>query len=177
MQFCHYLTIFFLLFEYFCPFLCCTRVLVGAASDPSINIDDPISDEFFFLVWNDTAKTNVNIYDKVWIDPKTFFIYISLIVSICIFTSLTALCSSGLCGPTVSQVFKCQPCNSVHSMQALRDYLNVARLCDTDPEQAKEELKAIRGVLVHFPLKFLCEENLLPPRNTKEGMAPVGLWT
>lgn len=63
-QFCHYLTIFF--FCYLNIFgLCYTRVLVGAASDPSINIDDPISDEFFFLVWNDTAKTNVNIYDKV----------------------------------------------------------------------------------------------------------------
>uniref|UniRef100_A0A669F8P6 Phospholipase n=1 Tax=Oreochromis niloticus TaxID=8128 RepID=A0A669F8P6_ORENI len=113
-------------------------VLVGAASDPSINIDDPISDEFFFLVWNETAKKNVNIYDKV---------------------------------------FRCLPCNKVRSMQDLKDYSNVACLCETDPKQAKEELKAIRGLLVHFPLKFLCEENLLPPRNTKEGMAPSELWT
>lgn len=74
-QFCDCLTILFLLFEYFWPFLRFTSVLVGAASDPSINIDDPISDEFFFLVWNETAKKNVNIYDKVWIEPKLFFLH------------------------------------------------------------------------------------------------------
>ncbi|XP_045896306.1 phospholipase D2 [Micropterus dolomieu] len=116
----------------------CFSVLVGASSDPSINIDDPISDDFFFLVWNATAKLNATIYDKV---------------------------------------FKCLPYNTVHNMRGLKEYSSEERLCDTDPEQAVEELKAVRGLLVHFPLKFLCEENLLPPLATKEGMAPVELWT
>uniref|UniRef100_A0A3P8RYK0 Phospholipase n=1 Tax=Amphiprion percula TaxID=161767 RepID=A0A3P8RYK0_AMPPE len=116
----------------------CFRVLVGAASDPSINVDDPISDDFFFLVWNESSKRNATIYDKV---------------------------------------FKCLPYDSVHNMRELKEYTSEERLCDTDPEQAAEELKGVRGLLVHFPLKFLCEENLLPPANTKEGMAPVGLWT
>uniref|UniRef100_A0A3Q4BME5 Phospholipase n=1 Tax=Mola mola TaxID=94237 RepID=A0A3Q4BME5_MOLML len=116
----------------------CFRVLVGARSDPSINVDDPISDDFFFLVWNAAAKLNATIYDKV---------------------------------------FKCLPYDSVHNMQELKDYSAEERLCDTDPERAAEELKAIRGLLVHFPLKFLCEESLLPSPTTMEGMAPVGLWT
>lgn len=75
------------------------------------------------------------------------------------------------------QVFKCLPCDSVHNMQELKEYSAEERLCDTDPEQAAEELKAIRGLLVYFPLKFLCEESLLPSPTTMEGMAPVGLWT
>ncbi|KAK7925557.1 hypothetical protein WMY93_007867 [Mugilogobius chulae] len=116
----------------------CFSVLVGSASDPSINIDDPISDDFFFLVWNQTARQNEKIYDMV---------------------------------------FKCLPCDKAHTMQELKDYKFVERLCDSDPEQAAEELKAIRGLLVHFPLKYLKAEKLLPPLNTKEGMAPVGLWT
>ncbi|KAM4546959.1 phospholipase D2 [Fundulus diaphanus] len=116
----------------------CFSVLVGAVSDPSINIDDPISDDFFFLTWNETAKLNTEIYAKV---------------------------------------FRCLPCNSVHNMQRLSEHNCEERLCDTDPERAAEELKAVRGVLVHFPLKYMCEENLLPPLNCKEGMAPTDLWT
>lgn len=43
-------------------------VLVGAASNPSLNIDDPISDDLFFLVWNSAAKMNATIYKKVSTD-------------------------------------------------------------------------------------------------------------
>ncbi|KAM4620740.1 phospholipase D2 [Polymixia lowei] len=116
----------------------CFRVLVGAAADPSISIDDPISDDFFFLVWNATAKLNASIYDKV---------------------------------------FNCLPCNAVQNKAELKEHSSKERLCDSDPDQAKEELKAIQGLLVHFPLRFLCEENLQPTLGCKEGMAPVGLWT
>lgn len=47
-----------------------SRVLVGASSDPTISVDDPISDEFFFLAWNAAAKLNATIYDKVHVKPK-----------------------------------------------------------------------------------------------------------
>uniref|UniRef100_A0A4W5RTD7 Phospholipase n=1 Tax=Hucho hucho TaxID=62062 RepID=A0A4W5RTD7_9TELE len=116
----------------------CFRVLLGADSDPKIDIDDPISDQFFLLGWNAAAKLNAKIYDKV---------------------------------------FRCLPCNSVRSMRELKEHSGIERLCDTDPQQAKEELEAVRGLLVHFPLNFLSEESLLPPLGSKEGMAPTGLWT
>uniref|UniRef100_A0A8C8CH11 Phospholipase n=1 Tax=Oncorhynchus tshawytscha TaxID=74940 RepID=A0A8C8CH11_ONCTS len=116
----------------------CFRVLLGADSEPQIDIDDPISDPFFFVGWNTTAKLNAMIYDKV---------------------------------------FRCLPCNSVHNMRELKEHSGLERLCDTHPQQAKEELEAVRGLLVHFPLNFLSEENLLPPLGSKEGMAPTELWT
>uniref|UniRef100_A0A674DZA2 Phospholipase n=1 Tax=Salmo trutta TaxID=8032 RepID=A0A674DZA2_SALTR len=116
----------------------CFRVLLGADSEPQIDIDDPISDQLFFVGWNTTAKLNAKIYDKV---------------------------------------FRCLPCNSVHNMRELKEHSGLERMCDTHPQQAKEELEAVRGLLVHFPLNFLSEENLLPPLGSKEGMAPTELWT
>ncbi|XP_037543614.1 phospholipase D1-like [Nematolebias whitei] len=112
-------------------------VLLSANSEPSINIEDPVSDDFFGI-WNKTAKLNTNIYE---------------------------------------QVFKCLPCDTVQNMQQLNEYSSQQPLCDTNLEKAEEELRAVRGLLVHFPLKFLSGETLLPPSTSKEGMAPLTLWT
>ncbi|KAG5852016.1 hypothetical protein ANANG_G00057960 [Anguilla anguilla] len=115
----------------------CFRVLLAADSEPCIDIQDPISDEFF-EVWNKTAESNAMIYDKV---------------------------------------FQCLPTDSIHSLRALKELSSVERLCDTDPERAREELEAIKGLLVHFPLCFLSEENLMPPLSSKERMVPMDVWT
>nr|XP_009299966.1 phospholipase D2 isoform X2 [Danio rerio] len=116
----------------------CFSVLLGAKSDPSLDIDDPISDHFFNDVWNKVAQTNAIIYEKV---------------------------------------FRCLPLDSIRNLRELMEHKNSENLSLTDPEKAREELQAIRGILVHFPLHFLCEENLLPPLKSKEGIVPIEVWT
>uniref|UniRef100_A0A671L3W7 Phospholipase n=1 Tax=Sinocyclocheilus anshuiensis TaxID=1608454 RepID=A0A671L3W7_9TELE len=116
----------------------CFSVLLGAKSDPNLNIDDPISDHFFNDVWNKIAQTNAIIYEKV---------------------------------------FRCLPLDCIRNLRELQEHVNAQNLGLTDPEKAKEELQAIKGILVHFPLHFLCEEYLLPPLKSKEGMVPMEVWT
>lgn len=88
-------------------FLFLTSVLVGASSDPSINIDDPISDDFFFMVWNASAKLNATIYDKVYIKAK--IVYCKSFYSCqCSFSFLTF--SFVLCCDTGLQVPATQLC-------------------------------------------------------------------
>ena len=41
------------------------RVVLGYLSDPSEDIQDPVSDKFFKEVWVSTAARNATIYDKV----------------------------------------------------------------------------------------------------------------
>ncbi|MGH0184258.1 UNVERIFIED_CONTAM: hypothetical protein FKN15_014129 [Acipenser sinensis] len=43
----------------------CFRVLLGSDGAPSIDIRDPISDEFFQGVWQKTATDNAEIYETV----------------------------------------------------------------------------------------------------------------
>ncbi|KAJ8396444.1 hypothetical protein AAFF_G00017500 [Aldrovandia affinis] len=74
-------------------------------------------------------------------------------------------------------VFRCLPSNSIRSLRALREMSSMERLCETDPERARKELEAVSGLLVHFPLNFLCEECLLPPISSKERMIPLDVWT
>ncbi|XP_060768462.1 phospholipase D2 [Neoarius graeffei] len=116
----------------------CFRVLLGADSDPSIDIDDPVSDHFFTEVWNKLAQSNASVYETV---------------------------------------FRCLPSDSIRNLRELQEHVSVVALAQNDPEKAAEELRAIRGILVHFPLHFLCEENLLPSAVSKEGMVPLDVWT
>uniref|UniRef100_K9J066 Phospholipase n=1 Tax=Desmodus rotundus TaxID=9430 RepID=K9J066_DESRO len=44
----------------------CFRLVLGYLSDPSEDIQDPVSDKFFKEVWVSTAARNATIYDKVF---------------------------------------------------------------------------------------------------------------
>lgn len=69
------------------------------------------------------------------------------------------------------EVFHCLPCNHVHTMRQLK------RHKPKDPLQSKAELEKIRGLLVHFPLNFLKEEDLRPSPFSPEGMVPTQTYT
>ncbi|XDV47648.1 hypothetical protein PO909_017223 [Leuciscus waleckii] len=44
----------------------CFRMILGANTDPSIDVTDPISDQFYKEVWMTTASRNATIYQKVF---------------------------------------------------------------------------------------------------------------
>ncbi|XP_066502961.1 phospholipase D1 [Hoplias malabaricus] len=44
----------------------CFRMILGANTDPSIDVTDPISDQFYKEVWMTTASRNASIYQKVF---------------------------------------------------------------------------------------------------------------
>ena len=48
---------------------------------------------------------------------------------------------------------------------------------ESDPDQAREAVKKVEGVLVKMPLLFLEKENLLPDFPSKEAFAPDALVT
>lgn len=49
----------------FIPVYFLSRTILGAHTDTSINISDPISDHFYKEVWLTTAARNASIYQKV----------------------------------------------------------------------------------------------------------------
>lgn len=65
------------------------------------------------------------------------------------------------------KVFACLPCNSVTTFDQLRFVdrgggTGGRSLAEEDPEAAKLMLEEVRGLLVHYPLKFLSGETLIP---------------
>lgn len=52
------------------------RVVLGYLSDPSEDIQDPVSDKFFKEVWVSTAARNATIYDKVSLIYFPHFVFI-----------------------------------------------------------------------------------------------------
>lgn len=79
--------------------------------------------------------------------------------------------------PTDPQIFRCLPSNATRSLRALREYVAVESLATVSPPLATSELTQVQGHLVHFPLKFLEDESLLPPLGSKEGVMPLEVWT
>ncbi|XP_046532750.1 phospholipase D2 isoform X1 [Equus quagga] len=75
------------------------------------------------------------------------------------------------------QIFRCLPSNATRSLRALREYVAVEPLATVCPPLALSELTQVQGHLVHFPLKFLEDESLLPPLGSKEGVMPLEVWT
>uniref|UniRef100_A0AAY4EYC6 Phospholipase n=1 Tax=Denticeps clupeoides TaxID=299321 RepID=A0AAY4EYC6_9TELE len=116
----------------------CFSMILGANTDPSIEVKDPISDQFYKEVWMATAARNATIYQKV---------------------------------------FRCLPSSDVRNLAELESFVAKPGLDKEDPTRAQEELKKIRGFLVHFPLYFLSEHNLFPPIGSKEAMVPTHVWT
>lgn len=80
------------------------------------------------------------------------------------------------CAPR-PQIFRCLPSNATRSLRALREYVAVEPLAMVSPPLARSELTQVQGHLVHFPLKFLEDESLLPPLGSKEGVMPLEVWT
>ncbi|XP_012581891.1 PREDICTED: phospholipase D2 isoform X2 [Condylura cristata] len=75
------------------------------------------------------------------------------------------------------QIFRCLPSNATRSLRTLREYVAVEPLATVSPSMARAELTQVQGHLVHFPLKFLEDESLLPPLGSKEGVMPLEVWT
>ncbi|XP_059937247.1 phospholipase D2 isoform X2 [Mesoplodon densirostris] len=75
------------------------------------------------------------------------------------------------------QIFRCLPSNATRSLRVLREYVAVEPLATVSPPLARSELTQVQGHLVHFPLKFLEDESLLPPLGSKEGVIPLEVWT
>lgn len=51
------------------------RLVLGYLSDPSEDLQDPVSDKFFKEIWVSTAARNATIYDKVRFIPPPLFVH------------------------------------------------------------------------------------------------------
>lgn len=147
------------------------RTILGAHTDPSIDVSDPISDHFYKEIWMATCARNATIYQKVTL----MFASISMVTLRWLLKESSTDWS--LTPAPLPQVFRCLPSSDVRNILELEGYLAKPGLDKEDPARAQEELKKIHGFVVQFPLQFLSEQNLLPPIGSKEAMVPMEVWT
>lgn len=74
-------------------------------------------------------------------------------------------------------VFRCIPNDKIRNFLSLRKYNDEPALCKSNPDEAEEKLKDIKGFLVDLPLNFLCEEVLTPSNLSREGIIGMNVWT
>jgi hypothetical protein len=65
----------------------------------------------------------------------------------------------------------------VSRLEDLSSYQAQLPMADYNLFGAREHLRRVQGHLVLFPLYFLCKSSLYPSIMTKEGLAPVSLFT
>lgn len=75
------------------------------------------------------------------------------------------------------EVFRCIPNDNVRNFITLKKYNDETALCKSNPEEADNRLKEVKGFLVDLPLNFLCEEILTPSNLSREGIVGMNLWT
>ncbi|XP_055342623.1 phospholipase D1-like [Paramacrobiotus metropolitanus] len=74
-------------------------------------------------------------------------------------------------------VFACLPSDSVVDFVKLAEWEKKEHICQTDPDEAREHLKKIKGYLCKLALQFLKDQNLTPTYNTRESYLPSYFWT
>jgi phospholipase D1/2 len=75
------------------------------------------------------------------------------------------------------KVFCCIPTDEVRTLHELREYQLRPVMARVNPDEARRQLKKVKGHLVLLPLQFLAGENLTPAAGTKEALAPTVIWT
>nr|XP_032834394.1 phospholipase D1-like [Petromyzon marinus] len=87
------------------------------------------------------------------------------------------MATAGRNATVYEKVFRCLPSDFVLNRRQLAAFVEEPAMARADPAGALARLADVRGFLVHFPLYFLRDENLLPALGTKEGLMPSELWT
>ncbi|CAF3979043.1 unnamed protein product, partial [Rotaria sp. Silwood2] len=75
------------------------------------------------------------------------------------------------------EVFATMPTDRARTFAQVTAYNDMPKMKDTDPIEAQQKLKDIQGFIVEYPLYFLDEENYLPSWTSREGIAPLIIWT
>uniref|UniRef100_A0A8R1IWJ1 phospholipase D n=1 Tax=Caenorhabditis japonica TaxID=281687 RepID=A0A8R1IWJ1_CAEJA len=75
------------------------------------------------------------------------------------------------------EVFRSYPTDFVESFEEFQKWTSQIPMSEYSPQQAEERVRDLRGVLVDFPLNFLCKAVLTPGITSKEGLVPSAVFT
>lgn len=73
-------------------------------------------------------------------------------------------------------MFNCIPSDLVLSFAELNHHSSEKTMAETEPEQARKELKKVQGQIVLLPLHFMESESSIIPAMGMEMFLPVDVW-
>lgn len=75
------------------------------------------------------------------------------------------------------EVFRAYPTDYVETFDEFQKWTSQIPMSEYSPQQAEERIRDLKGVLVDFPLNFLCRAVLTPGITSKEGLVPSAVFT